>query len=139
MKVRRLSAATALLTALPAFAADLNVTVSAVRAGSGEIRLALFEREQGFRKEDQARQRLALAAKAGSVQGVFRDLPPGRYAVMAYHDENGDGQLNLRFGMFPKEGYGLSNNPKISGPPKFKDAALDLPEAGAHIDILLKY
>ncbi len=131
--------AVVLLTALPAFAADLNFTVGPVRSAAGEIRLALFEREQGFRKEDQARQRLALAAKTGSVQGVFRDLPAGRYAVMAYHDENGDGELNLRFGMFPKEGYGLSNNPKISGPPRFKDAVIDLPEAGAHLDIQLKY
>jgi uncharacterized protein (DUF2141 family) len=119
-------------------AADLAVAVHEVRSGDGQVKLMLFDREDGFRKEDRARQVLALPA-AGAVTGTFRDLPPGRYAVIAYHDENGDGRLNLRFGMFPKEGYGLSNSPKLSGPPRFKDAALDLPAEGRHIAIRLDY
>jgi len=125
--------------ALPAFAADLEVTVQGVRGGDGQVRLALFQREEGFRKEDKARQVLALPASAGEVGGVFRDLPPGRYAVIAYHDENGDGKLNLRFGMFPKEGYGLSNNPEISGPPKFRDAAFEVKADMHRLTIRLGY
>ncbi|MDP2832768.1 MAG: DUF2141 domain-containing protein [Pseudomonadota bacterium] len=123
----------------PAFAADLEVAVHEVRGGEGRVKLMLFEREEGFRKEDKARQVLALPITSGTVTGMFRALPPGRYAVIAYHDENGDDKLNLRFGMFPKEGYGLSNNPKISGPPKFKDAAFDVMEAGKRIAIHLAY
>lgn len=121
-----------------ALAADLAVAVHEVRGGEGQVKLMLFESEEGFRKEDKARQVLALPA-TGTVNGVFRDLPPGRYAVIAYHDANGDGKLNLRFGMFPKEGYGLSNNPKLSGPPRFKDAAFEMPDAGARININLEY
>ncbi|TSA20558.1 MAG: DUF2141 domain-containing protein [Betaproteobacteria bacterium] len=132
-----LLAALAALAAWPALAADLEVAVHAVRGGEGQVKLMLFDREDGFRKEDKARQVLALPAAAGT--GVFRDLPPGRYAVIAYHDENGDGKLNLRFGMFPKEGYGLSNNPKISGPPKFNDAVFEVLEAGKRIAIHLAY
>jgi uncharacterized protein (DUF2141 family) len=123
----------------PALAADLEVSVYEVRDGAGRIKLMLFEREDGFRKEDKARQVLALPAATGTVSGVFHALPPGRYAVIAYHDENGDGKLNLRFGMFPKEGYGLSNNPEISGPPRFKDAAFEVPETGKRIAIHLAY
>ena len=123
----------------PVLAADLTVAVQEVRGGEGQVKLMLFEREEGFRKEDKARQVLALPAAADSVSGVFHDLPPGRYAVIAYHDENGNGKLDLRFGMFPKEGYGLSNNPKLSGPPKFKDAAFDLTQAGSRIAIQLDY
>jgi uncharacterized protein (DUF2141 family) len=120
-------------------AADLNVTVASIRGDKGQVKLMLFEREEGFRKEDKARQVLALPAIKGVINGVFKDLPPGRYAVVAYHDENADGKLNLRFGMFPKEGYGLSNNFKPSGPPKFKDAALDLPDGGLHSTVRLNY
>ncbi len=123
----------------PAAAADLGVAVENVRDGQGQVKLMLFDRDEGFRKEDKARQILALPAGAGTVSGVFPGLSPGRYAVIAYHDENGDGKLNLRFGMFPKEGYGLSNNPKLSGPPKFADAAFDVPETGRRIDIRLGY
>lgn len=143
MKIRIASVILAALAlpalARPTLAADLEVVVHEVRAGEGQVKLMLFEREEGFRKEDKARQVLSLSAAAGTVAGRFTDLPPGRYAVIAYHDENGDGKLNLRFGMFPKEGYGLSNNPKLSGPPKFADAALDLPGAGRRIDIRLDY
>lgn len=131
----------AMLAALtaPVLAADLTVAVQEVRGGEGQVKLMLFEREEGFRKEDKARQVLALPAASGSVSGVFRDLPPGRNAVIAYHDENGNGKLDLRFGMFPKEGYGLSNNPKLSGPPKYKDAAFEVSQAGNRIAIQLDY
>ncbi len=136
-------AALVALATPPVLAADLTVAVQEVRGGEGQVKLMLFEREESFRKEDKARQVLALPAAAGSVSGVFRDLPPGRYAAIAYHDENGNGKLDLRFGMFPKEGYGLSNNPKLSGPPKFKDAAFEVTQtgnpAGNRIAIQLDY
>jgi uncharacterized protein (DUF2141 family) len=129
----------ACLSAMTASAADLQVLVQDVRDGKGQVKLMLFDREEGFRKEEKAHQVLTLPAGAGAVTGVFRGLPTGRYAVIAYHDENGDGKLNLRFGMFPKEGYGLSNNPRLSGPPKFADAAFDVPDSGRQIDIHLGY
>jgi uncharacterized protein (DUF2141 family) len=136
----RLNLLTALtLLATPAVAAELVVTVEQVNAPVGQVKLMLFEREEGFRKENKARQVVSLPATTGSVKGVFHDLPPGRYAVIAYHDENGNGKLDLRFGMFPLEGYGLSNNPKLSGPPKFRDAAFDVAEANTRSTIQLDY
>lgn len=124
---------------LPAQAADLAVSVEGVRDTAGQVKVMLFDREEGFRKEDKARQVLALPAAAGKVSTRFTALPAGRYALIAYHDENGDGRLNLRFGMFPKEGYGLSNNPKVSRPPRFMDAAFELTEAGGAVSIRLGY
>jgi uncharacterized protein (DUF2141 family) len=125
-------------------AADLTVRVSGVSMDDasdahGRIKLMLFDRAEGFRKEDKARQVLALPAKPGTVSGVFRDLPPGRYALIAYHDGNGNGKLDLRLGMFPNEGYGLSNNLKPLGPPAFAEASFDLPAAGAVVDLRLEY
>ena len=128
-----------LLAAWQAGAADISLTVQGVRSDQGQVKLMLFEREEGFRKEDKARQVLVLPAVKGDSKATFLGLPPGRYAVVAYHDENADGKLNLRFGMFPKEGYGLTNNFKPSGPPKFKDAAFELPNGGMQSDIQLAY
>jgi uncharacterized protein (DUF2141 family) len=139
MKSRLISLVFLGLLTAQAAAADLQVTVESIRGGKGQVKLMLFEREEGFRKEDQARQVLALPATTGSVNGIFRDLPPGRYAVIAYHDENANDKLDLRFGMFPKEGYGLSNDYSPSGPPKFKAAAIDVPPAGAGSVIRLAY
>lgn len=139
MKSRLISLMMLGLLASQSGAAELNVAVESVRSGKGQVKLMLFEREEGFRKEDQARQVMVLPAKKGSVIGSFRDLTPGRYAVIAYHDENANEKLDLRFGMFPKEGYGLSNNYVPSGPPKFKAAAMDVPNTGASSVIRLAY
>ncbi len=139
MKTRLISLIILGLLASQSGAADLNVAVESVRSGKGQVKLMLFEREEGFRKEDQALQVMALPAKAGSVISAFRDLKPGRYALIAYHDENANDKLDLRFGMFPKEGYGLSNNYVPSGPPKFKAAAIDVPNTGASSVIRLAY
>lgn len=139
MMPRLISFALLGLLASQSGAADLNVAVEAAHSGKGQVKLMLFEREEGFRKEDKARQVLALPAEIGAVSAAFRDLPPGRYAVIAYHDENANGKLDLRFGMFPKEGYGLSNNYIPSGPPKFKAAVIDVLPDGASSVIRLAY
>jgi len=122
-----------------ASAADLSVAVTGVRSEQGTVRIAVYDRPEGFRKEDKALHRLALPAAVGQVQASFTRLAPGRYAVMVYHDEDGNGRLNLRFGMIPQEGYGLSNAPQVLGPPAFTDAAFDLPAQGASIVIPLNY
>ena len=124
------------LTAQPA---DLEVAVTGVRSTDGQVKLMLFDHADGFRKEDKARQVLAVPAATGEVRGVFHGLPAGQYAILVYHDENGNGKLDLRLGMFPKEGYGLSNNPKVMGPPAFKDSAFDVPENGTRLNIHLSY
>lgn len=129
----------ALMQAPAAQPADLEVAVTGVRSTQGQVKLMLFDHAEGFRKENKARQVLAMPALRDEVKGVFHNLPAGPYAVIAYHDENGDGKLNLRLGMFPKEGYGLSNNPKVYGPPDFKASAVEVPEGGTQISVHLNY
>lgn len=122
--------------------ADTNrliVNLQGVRDATGNLRASLYQQEEGFRKEDKALRVLSVPAQAGNIQLVFDGLPSGRYAFMAYHDENADQKLNLRFGMFPTEGYGLSNNPKVMGPPKFADSAFDVTGTETNIDIKLSY
>ncbi|MFC5302168.1 DUF2141 domain-containing protein [Azospira restricta] len=126
----------------PAFAGDdatLTVTLQNVRDARGALRAGLYRDPATFRKEDQAVSVAQVPAAAGAVSLVFRDLPPGRYAVMAYHDENGDGTLNRRFGMFPSEGYGLSNNPQVAGPPAFADSAFEVAAPATAIAVELRY
>lgn len=132
---------TALLAPCLAWADDsrLIVNLKEVHNAPGELRASLYREPDSFRKEDRAVKVVSVPARPGDQRVVFDGLPPGRYAVMAYHDENSDSKLNLRFGMFPTEGYGLSNNPKVSGPPKFADSAFDLAGPETMIDIRLAY
>lgn len=120
-------------------AADLKVQLTGVRNASGDLRAALFDRADAFRKEDKALALVKLPAAPGVAVAVFAGLAPGRYAVMAYHDENADGAMDRMFGMIPTEGYGLSNNPEVFGPPAFEQSAFDLPAAGAEIVVNLRY
>lgn len=129
------------LFAQPACAqnATLTLTLHGVKEATGNLRASLYREPETFRKEDKAVQVVSVPAVVGDVKLHFKDVPPGRYAVMAYHDADGDGRLNLRLGMFPTEGYGLSNNPKIFGPPKFVDSAFDVSEPETAIDVAITY
>ena len=106
----------------------LDITVKGVRDDQGMVRAGIYNSAETFPKEGKAMARTATPAKAGSVALQFTDLPPGKYAVILYHDENNDGQMDKRFGMIPLEGYGLSNNIKASGKPSFDQCAFEIPE-----------
>jgi len=132
-------------TATPAAAAQphaqpLTVVLEGVAHERGNVRVGLYATPSSFRKEMHALAVREVPAAPGVVTVVFEAVPAGRYAVMAYHDEDGDGKLNLRFGMFPAEGYGLSNNPKVMGPPAFEDSAFEVTaDRPAHINVVMKY
>jgi uncharacterized protein (DUF2141 family) len=115
------------------------LTLQGVRDNTGNLRASLYSDPQTFRKEDKAIQVISTPAAGGDVKLAFDALPPGRYAIMAYHDENTDQKLNLRFGMFPTEGYGLSNNPKVIGPPRFDESAFDVTGPETAINIKIAY
>lgn len=119
--------------------ATLTITLAGVRSASGNLRVSVYREQDAFRKEAQAFRLQVVPASAGEVVLGFEALPPGRYAVMAYHDENANDKLDLRLGMIPIEGYGLSNNPRVFGPPAFADSAFELPAAGTGISLKLSY
>jgi uncharacterized protein (DUF2141 family) len=126
-----------LLCLPPADAATLTVTLDGVKPGGGPLTVLLFDQAEGFPKEASASKRVVLPA--GEETLALDGLKPGKYAVMAYHDEDSNGELNRLFGMIPQEGWGLSNNPRVTGKPAFKDAAVTLPDAGAAVTLHLDY
>lgn len=134
-----LSATTA--TTVLAQESALEVSLAGTQHDRGSLRVGLYSDPKTFRKEAQAVAIQQVPASAGTVTVSFGALPSGRYAIMAYHDEDGNGELNRRFGMFPTEGYGLSNNPTVSGPPAFADSAFEVAAGAgtARISIDLRY
>lgn len=119
--------------------ATVIVTLKNVRDNTGNLRVSLYNDPATFRKEDKALQVVSAPASPGEARLVFRDVAPGRYAIMAYHDADADGKLDLRLGMFPTEGYGLSNNPRIFGPPRFADSAFEVGSNETSINISISY
>ena len=119
--------------------ARLVVTIKDIRDATGNLRVSLYADAESFRKEDRALKAVSIPAARGEARITFDGLAPGRYALMAYHDENADAKLNLRLGMFPTEGYALSNNPKVMGPPKFADSAFEVTAPETEANLTLSY
>jgi len=122
-----------------AWASDLTVRITGVRGGDGAIVADLWQGPDGFRDTARTVRSGTAPARDGAVEITFRGLDAGRYAVIAYHDEDGNGELDRFFGMWPTEGWGLSNDPEVSGPPDFEPAAFELPDAAPVIEIPLNY
>lgn len=122
-----------------AVAADLQVNVEQVEHDRGQVRLELYNSDDGFRDAARALRLEQRPARPGTATFDVSGLTPGDYAIVVYHDEDGNGRMNRFLGMIPTEGYGLSNNPEISGPPQFEQAAFELSDPGATLAIRLKY
>jgi uncharacterized protein (DUF2141 family) len=101
------------------FAAELAVSVKGVRSDKGNIMAQLLKADPAKGTASQAAATMQ-AAKTGTIELLFSNLSPGDYAVMLFHDENGNGKMDSNVLGIPKEGYGFSNDAKGSfGPPKF--------------------
>jgi uncharacterized protein (DUF2141 family) len=123
--------------------ATLTVRVAGVRNNKGRIALALFRSEAGFPGDSSKAvhtQQAEIDNKTGSAQFVLQGIPYGVYAVSVFHDENMNGKLDKNFVGAPKEGYGVSNNPKKRmGPPPFGEASFSLNQPEQSVEIKLIY
>ena len=130
------------ILAFPAFSADLAVEVRGIRSGEGRLFVAVHspETRETFPADTDMFAGLQQRAIAGTIRFVLRDLPPGRYAVAAFHDENGNGDLDTNLVGIPSEGMGFANDPPSDfGPPNFDSAALTLGDAPAAAVMTLSY
>ncbi len=104
------AAIVASLAAVPSGAAtEFTVSVAGIAAARGDVRIAVHAAAGEFPDERGAVAKAAIPARPGEIRQGF-DLPPGRYAVAVFHDENGNGVLDTNFVGAPKEPYGFSNN-----------------------------
>ena len=121
-------------------AADLTVKVSGVRNASGSVSAGIFNSESSFAKTSEALASFRIKATLGSVGFTVHDLPPGKYAVTAYHDENGNGRLDFDPTGVPTEGYGVSNDERNPlAPPEFAKAAFELRDQNKSVTVNIRY
>ncbi|NAZ37634.1 DUF2141 domain-containing protein [Rubellimicrobium sp. CFH 75288] len=131
----RLAAAAMALGPAAAAAADLRIEVAGLRNTDGTIFVAVCTEAEFLRPF------CAHVGEAPAAAGVVTvtGIPPGTYAVQVVHDENGNRQLD-RPGFLPLEGLGFSRDaPMRMGPPRWEDAAFDLPSEGAVVRLTMRY
>ena len=120
--------------------AVLTVRVVDCRNKKGHLRLGVFDRSAGFPGE-RGSATLWKSIPANSEDRSFAvELPPGRYAVVVLHDENGNKKLDRNFIGIPTEGYGVTNNPKPrTRAATYGEAAFDLSADGAEKKVSIQY
>jgi uncharacterized protein (DUF2141 family) len=139
--ISTLSVLWAAVVPVVAGAADLTIIVKEVRSGAGSVYVAVYDSDASFMKVERAATTLKVDAGRGEARFVIRNLPAGRYAVSAYHDENGNGKLDKNWLGVPTEGYGFSNDARgTRGPPRFDRASFDFDgKADKSISFSLRY
>jgi uncharacterized protein (DUF2141 family) len=114
--------------ATPGTGASLTVEIAGLKDDAGTVHASLYASADGFPTRPAKAFRQADAViSGGTARVLFADLPPGGYAVAAYHDENGNGKLDTGFLGIPTEGLGASNDAKgFMGPPAFDEARVEV-------------
>lgn len=100
-------------------------------AETGAVMVALYADEAAY--ETGAPSRVArVDVAAGERAAVFENLPAGAYGMKAFHDVNGNGQMDVNpFGM-PTEPFAFSNNAVGNmGPARWERARFEVSGATA--------
>ncbi len=111
------TAAAALHAAATAQDQDLTVRVVYPANQSGQVWVAVFDDQAGFDSRASI-QDVAIPANQQPLETTLSGLPDGEYAIIAFHDDNANGEFDTNFMGIPAEKYGFSNNPH----PRFRAA-----------------
>ena len=115
-----------------------NVKIVGVEHEEGFIDLKIYIDEDTFLKEELAIESIRKKPTKRETIIPLTKVHEGIMAIVVYHDENSDGELNTGIFWRPKEGFAFSNNyiPKRS--PKFNKATINMIH-GKQINISLNY
>jgi uncharacterized protein (DUF2141 family) len=95
----------------------LTITVSGLRNDIGKVLISIYMQDPA-----NSIAQAATDIEGGTAGAVFEGLPFGEYAVLAVHDENDNGQLDMT-GEIPDEGIGYSNTfDSPQGPPVYEES-----------------
>jgi len=124
-----------LLQAGPAFAGQINVTVSGVTPNGTGVLVALCTSsldpntcERGDRKP----------ASGTTVRFTFENVAPGRIAVAAFQDLDGSGSIERTNLGLPREPFGFSNDAGRSRRPTFDAAAFNVGYGTLNVSVRLR-
>ncbi|MEM9330830.1 MAG: DUF2141 domain-containing protein [Pseudomonadota bacterium] len=112
-------------SALTSFPNGLSADFKNIRNSIGNIVVLVFSERNAYQAYD-ATKAVAyreVAAKAGELNVSFPDLKKGPYAIVAFHDEDKNQDLNMN-GEWPTEGYATSGAIDAFDIPTFAKASV---------------
>ena len=119
----------------------LRLKITQLRNDRGKVNLSLYQSKDGYPSDPKkAFKKIKAEIREGICEITFVDLPRGEYAISLMHDENENEKMDTGFLGIPKEGYGASNDAKVTfGPPKYEDARFVLKGNPETLRIKMRY
>lgn len=111
---------------------SITVVVPNVTSNKGTVNYALYT-EEGFMVAPVQTQVSSVVNKKSTV--IFKDVKPGEYAIICFHDANGNKKMDFDEGRMPLEDYGVSNNPMSYGPPQYDVAKFVVSDKDVTLEI----
>jgi uncharacterized protein (DUF2141 family) len=107
---------------------SVTVEVTNLKNNKGSILISLYNTAESFPENGKNAVAKTTAPIVGQKAMVtFKNLPYGKYAAAFLHDENNNLKMDFNIVGMPKEGFGFSNNPKVTlSTPSFEKAAFKL-------------
>tara|TARA_R110002124_G_scaffold2938_5_gene20200 strand:+ start:4507 stop:4971 length:465 start_codon:yes stop_codon:yes gene_type:complete len=105
------------------------VELAGLKGVQGNVFIAVYDSDATWLGDDALSVQKVVIADAldGDLVRTELQLPMGEYALSAFYDRDGDGELDTNFIGIPKEPTGLSNNAVGKfGPPSYSDAVFVL-------------
>ncbi|ATQ45131.1 DUF2141 domain-containing protein [Caulobacter mirabilis] len=114
--------------------AALTLAFKGITQPTGAIRGQLFADQAGYEGKGKAVSTFAVPVTGDSASLIVPGLAPGRYAVKAFHDVDGDGKMATNPFGIPTEPFAFSNDARGAfGPADWADAAFEVgPGETAH-------
>ena len=105
---------------------------------SGIVKVELFGKKDFMKKSGKLR-RIRVPADSERVSLCINVPAPGEYALVSYHDKDGNRKLKKAWNLKPEEPYGVSNNPVIESLrlPRWAEASFYVPQEGIEVVINL--
>ena len=112
---------------------QIKVSVVNVSSDEGTVGFALYN-EATFMKAAPINA-AGAAIENGVSTVVFENIPAGAYAIICYHDVNGNNRLDFDSNGMPLEAYGTSNNALSFGPPQFDNSKFEVASEPVTLEI----
>ncbi len=107
----------------------LMIEIVGLKQATGTVHIAVYNSDSTWLGDEAVMtEKVAVAdAMDGDLVRTEVQLPLGKYAISAFHDQDDDGELNTNLIGMPKEPIAVSNNALGKfGPPKYEDAVFTL-------------
>lgn len=118
---------------------DLLVVVDGVSGSRGNVRLAVFSEADAALFPDRFPQlKQSVAATDQAIAFHFNNLAAGRYAALAFQDENSNEILDRNFFGIPTERWGVTGKRPLGRSPRYIESTFILDKEHQKITIHLE-